>query len=146
MWDSLLEDTTHKDNHRRAIATQLLCNLAKSDPENRMLEDFPVIVAVTKDDKFVTARHTLQSLWKVGGVSSGHQELVLKHLEERFKHCVDEKNYTFIRYDIIQGLRNLYDVVDEEEIKEKALKLIELEQDPKYYRNIPKYGKVYNAY
>ncbi|WP_337193937.1 hypothetical protein [Pontibacillus yanchengensis] len=55
--------------------------------------------------------------------------MVLKHLEERFKHCVDEKNYTFIRYDIIQGLRNLYDVVDEEEIKEKALKLIELEQD-----------------
>ena len=39
-----------------------------------------------------------------------------------------------IRYDIIQSLRNLYDAaaVKDEKIKEKALELIETEEDIKY--------------
>ena len=33
-WDGLIKDLTHKDNHVRAIAAQVLANLAKSDPGN----------------------------------------------------------------------------------------------------------------
>src|SRR5688572_33171530 len=66
VWDNVLANLTHKDNHNRAIAAQLLCNLAKSDPENRILHDFDKLLEVTKDKRFVTARHCLQSLWKVG--------------------------------------------------------------------------------
>jgi hypothetical protein len=36
-WDQAVENLSHKDNHNRAIASQLLCNLAKSDPENRIM-------------------------------------------------------------------------------------------------------------
>jgi hypothetical protein len=31
VWDGLVENLRHKDNHQRAIAAQVLCNLAKSD-------------------------------------------------------------------------------------------------------------------
>lgn len=61
-WDDLVKDLRHKDNHVRAIAAQILCNLAKSDPQNRMVKDFPALLAVTKDERFVTARHCMQSL------------------------------------------------------------------------------------
>jgi hypothetical protein len=54
------------DNHQRAIAAQALSNPAKSDHKLRMLKDFDKLMAVTKDERFVTARHSLQSLWKVG--------------------------------------------------------------------------------
>jgi hypothetical protein len=64
VWDQLIKDLTHPDNHQRSRAAQFLCSLAKSDPEKRMLEDFPAVWAVTKDKKFVTARHSLQSIWK----------------------------------------------------------------------------------
>lgn len=37
-----------------------------------------------------------------------------------------------IRYDIIQDLRNLYNEVKDETIKEQALSLIEMEEDAKY--------------
>jgi hypothetical protein len=37
-----------------------------------------------------------------------------------------------IRYDIIQGLRKLYDEVTDEKVREKALELIETEEDLKY--------------
>src|SRR4030042_2137410 len=62
-WDELIENLRDKDNHQRVIAAQVLCNLAKSDPQDRMLKDFGAILAVTKGERFVTARHCLQSIW-----------------------------------------------------------------------------------
>ena len=131
-WDGLLADLRHNDNHVRAIAAQVLCNLAMSDSEKRMLKDFPALLAVTKDERFVTARHCLQALWKVGAAGREQQQLVVDGLAGRFKECATEKNCTLIRYDIIQDLRNLYDVVKDEAIKEKALELVASEEDLKY--------------
>ena len=132
VWDEMVESLSHKDNHVRAIAAQVLCNLARSDPENRMLKDFEALLAVTKDKRFVTARHCMQSIWKVGAAGKKQKEKLVDGLAGRFKECVTEKNCTLIRYDIIQGFRNLYDEVKDEKVREKALELIETEDDLKY--------------
>jgi hypothetical protein len=139
-WDELVEGLTHKDNHVRAISSQLLSNLAKSDPKDRMLKDFDKLLAVTKDEKFVTARHCLQSIWKVGLGGKNSQQLVVKGLEKRFHECATEKNCTLIRYDILVGLHNLYTATTSSEIQEKALELIETEADLKYRK---KYASVW---
>jgi len=131
IWDELVAGVRHKDNHVRAISAQVLANLAKSDPKNRMKKDFPALMAVTGDEKFVTARHTLQSIWKVGREKK-MQKTVVDALADWFKNCIIHKNCTLIRYDIIQDFRNLYDEVGDEKIKERALALIETEEDPKY--------------
>lgn len=141
VWDQLVKGLRHKDNHVRAISAQILANIAKSDPQNRMQKDFPALMAVTRDEKFVTARHTLQSIWKVGAEPS-MRKTVVEALEKRFKDCITEKNWTLIRYDIIQALRNLYDQVKDEQIKEKALALIESEEDTKYKK---KYAGVWKT-
>jgi len=142
VWDKLAEGLTHPDNHVRAIAAQVLCNLAKSDLKNRMLKDFDALLAVTKDKKFVTARHCLQSIWKVGAAGKKQQKILVEGLELRFKECITEKNCTLIRYDIIQGLRKLYDEVRDEKVREKALELIETEEDFKYRK---KYASVWRS-
>src|SRR5687768_3743208 len=54
VWDEMVENLSHKDNHNRAISAQILCNLAKSDPKNRMQKDFEKLLVVTKDERFVT--------------------------------------------------------------------------------------------
>ena len=131
-WDELLTNLTHPDNHNRAIAAQILCNLAKSDPKNRALKDFDKLLEVTKDERFVTARHCLQSLWKVGVAGKKHQKIYLEGLERRFRECRTEKNCTLIRYDILQSFRNVYDEIADETIKDKAVELTEIEEDPKY--------------
>jgi hypothetical protein len=140
VWDELVAGLRHKDNHVRAISAQVLCSLAKSDPENRMQKDFPALMAVTKDERFVTARHCLQSIWKVGASGEKMQKTVVEAFAERFRNCAAEKNCTLIRYDIIQGLRNLYNEAQDESIKQKALELIETEEDLKYRR---KYASVW---
>lgn len=132
VWDEMVETLSHKDNHQRAIAAQVLCNLAKSDPENRMLKDFDALLAVTKDKRFVTARHCMQAIWKVGAAGKNQQKKVVDGLEGRIEECITEKNGTLIRYDIIQGLRNLYEVGKDENVRQKALELIETEEDTKY--------------
>ncbi len=132
VWDELLENLHHANNHQRAIAVQLLCNLARSDPEQRMFKDFGALFAVTKDERFVTARHSLQAIWKVALAGQQHQQMVVERLAGRFRDCVTEKNCTLIRYDILQALRNLYDAVQDEQLREAALGLIATEEDSKY--------------
>jgi hypothetical protein len=132
VWDDLLKALTDEDNRLRSIAAQLLCNLAKSDPDGRMLKDFAAVLAVTRDEKFVTARHCLLALWKVGLVSEKQRRLVVRGLAARFADCAVEKNATLIRFDIVRGLRKLYDEVKDDAIRARALELIETESDLKY--------------
>ncbi len=107
VWDGFVKDLGDRDNHVRAIAAQLLCGLAKDDPRNQMLKDVDARMAVTRDERSVTARHCLQSLWKVGTAGKTQQKMVVDRLAVRFAGCAAEKNCTLIRYDILQGLRNL---------------------------------------
>jgi ribosomal protein L17 len=139
-WDELLEGLQHKDNHVRAICAQVLCNLAKSDPKKRMLRDVDALITVTKDERFVTARHCLQSLWKVGVVEPEQRKKLVDGLAARFRECPSEKNGTLIRFDIAQGLRRLYDEVKDEQVRRTALELIETETDLKYRK---KYAAVW---
>ncbi len=131
-WEKLLAGLKDKDNRTRAIASQVLSNLAKSDPDQRMLKDFAALLAVTKDERFVTARHCLQSLWKVGVAGDEQRQVYLDGLAQRFEECASEKNCTLIRYDIEESLGKVYDVVHDDALRDKALALIESEPDAKY--------------
>jgi hypothetical protein len=66
--------------------------------------------------------------------------MVLSGLARRFQDCAAEKNCTLIRFDIISGLRKLYNATNDEEIKQSALELIETEADSKYRK---KYSSVW---
>ncbi|RKH63258.1 hypothetical protein [Corallococcus llansteffanensis] len=132
VWEDLLALLREGDNHQRAIAAQVLSNLARSDTQGRMLKDLDRLMAVTKDEKFVTARHSLQTLWRVATASKPLQAAVVDRLTRRFRECLTEKNGTLIRYDILEVFRKTYDVAPDESLKELALKLIETEEDPKY--------------
>ena len=132
VWDEMVAGLTHNDNHVRAIAAQVLCNLAKSDPRERILQEFDALLEVTRDDRFVTARHCMQALWKIGVAGKKQQKIYMDGLEQRFHECITEKNCTLIRYDITQSMRNVYNAVKDEKIREKALELIETEEDVKY--------------
>ena len=141
VWDELVADLTHKDNHIRSIASQLLPNLAAhSDPEQRILQDFEKLLNVTRDSRGVTARHSLQAIWKVGLAGDIQRKMLLEGLEQRFDEAGTHKTGTLTRYDIAQGLRNLYDATHDAEIREHALALIETEPDLKYRK---KYATVW---
>ncbi|MCC6509336.1 MAG: hypothetical protein IT423_09530 [Pirellulaceae bacterium] len=132
--DEVFAQLTNKNNRHRSIAAQVLCNLAKSDHSERILRDFKQLFEVVKDERFVTARHALQSMWKVACVSERHRKKVLAAFEGWFLECVTHPNCTLIRYDILEGLRKLYDVAPSPTLLAMANDLIALEQDVKYQK------------
>ena len=134
IWDDLLRTLVDGDNRQRSIASQVLSNLAKSDPRQRMVKDLAALLEVTKDERFVTARHCLQSLWKVGVAGEPQRKALLKGLGGRFKECGTEKNCTLIRYDILMVLRRVYDLAGDEQIRALAQRLIATEEDLKYQK------------
>ena len=130
-WNEIVDGLTHKDNHVRAITSQILTHLAKSDPKGRIFKDYDKLLNVTKDDRFVTVRHCMQSLWNVAVVDEKQQKLYMDGMEKRFKECVTEKNGKLIRYDILVSMRNVYNEAGDESIREKAQALIASEKDVK---------------
>jgi hypothetical protein len=134
VWDELVLALGHKEGRNRSIAVQLLCNLAMSDPEHRVLRDFDSLLAITKDPKYVTARHALQASWRIGLAGPKHQAKVVRALEARFAGCAREKNCTLTRYDIIEGLRRLRDATGDAQLQQVAVRLIATEPDAKYRR------------
>jgi len=142
VWDDLLRLTAKGDNRQRSIAGQLLSNLAKSDPESRIVRDAERLIAVTRDERFVTARHVLLSLWKIAIVGNRQRMAILDGLVRRFKECTSEKNVTLIRYDIQCVFKKIYEVTADENLRTIAEQFINLEEDAKYKK---KYASVWRS-
>lgn len=137
VWDELREWMKEEDPDKRSAGAQLLAGLAISDPQDRILEDFSLLWEITYEQKLIAARQALQSVWRVGLGGEEQLSLVLHHMTERFA-LTDETNYELIRYDIITGLRLLYDFTEEEVVKETAEQLIEMEEEESYKKKYRK--------
>jgi len=132
VWDDVVAHLSAKDNHDRSIAAQLLSRLASSDPEQRIALDFEALLGVTRDERFVTARHALLSLWRVGLAGAEQRGMLLRGLEQRFEECPAEKNCTLIRHDIVVVLGKLFNATGNPAVEALALELIGQETDEKY--------------
>lgn len=141
VWNDVLALTKTGDNHQRTLAVQLLAALAKSDIQNRLVKDYYNVIAVTYDECFTTARHSLKALWKIGVANLHLKGLVIRELTNRFLTCRNEKNCKLIRYDIIEVFRKMYDTLNDESIEDTVELLIDFEEEPKYQQ---KYRKLWN--
>jgi hypothetical protein len=142
VWEDLLARLNHENSYQRSIAIMLLCNLAKSDRENRLGGSLNQLLAHTKDEKFITSRQCIQNLWKAAAADQANRGKVLKHLEKRFKECAGEKHANLLRQDIIQSIKSLYVMDKDEALIDMAQSLIAGEEDEK---NRKKYEAVLKA-
>jgi hypothetical protein len=131
VWDQMVGDLSHRDGHKRAFAAQMLARLAISDPENRMRRDFAALAAVMKDEKTVTARHTLQSIWRVALAGPDRRTLVVDALAQRFRECPSGKNASLVRTDVVTALGRLFRATGDPSIEARAQRLIASEKDEK---------------
>ncbi|TQS46069.1 hypothetical protein [Cryptosporangium phraense] len=137
-WDEVVAHLDDPDHHNRSLAAQWLCNLASQDASGRIETDLDALMAVTRDPRFVTARHALQSLWKIGLGGAGQRRLILERIDGRFRESAGEKNGTLIRSDLVESLRRLFDATADPDVEATARALVECEPDPKYQRKLRK--------
>jgi len=141
VWDDVKSHLTDRDNHNRAIAGQLLCNLAAHDTGDRILGDLPGLVTVTRDPRFVTARHTLRSLWKIGLAGEKQRGGLLEALRARYRDSFDEKNGTLVRSDLVESLCRLHDAVPDEDVSALAHEIIDAEPEEKCRRKYARFWR-----
>jgi hypothetical protein len=127
VWPDLLDDLSAREGSTRAFAAQMLARLAISDPDGRMLNDFPRLASVMNDEKTVTARHTLQSLWRIGRAGAAQRELVVSAMVARFEGCADEKGARLVRRDVVAALGRLWRATAEASVRERADALVDAE-------------------
>jgi hypothetical protein len=132
VWDSLLEKLKNENSYQRSIGIMLLCNLAKSDREDRLKLSLDRLLAHTKDEKFITSRQCIQNIWKAAATTRANREEVLKHLEKRFMECEQEKHYNLLRQDMIQSFVMLNQHTEDRKLLARAQTLVEKEQNAKY--------------
>jgi hypothetical protein len=132
VWDDLFERLNHSNSYQRTIAILVLCNLAKSDAQHRLDSSLDLLLAHTKDDKFITSRQCLQNIWKIAAASPQNRDKVIAHLEKRFSECASEAHFNLLRQDIVQSFRLLYDHEKDPELIIKAQGLIKQESEEKY--------------
>lgn len=131
VWDLMLEKLNHENSYQRSIGILLLCNLAKSDTEDRLRSALERLLVHTKDEKFITSRQCIQNIWKTAATNKNNREKVVKHLEKRFVGCADEKHYNLLRQDIIQSLVSLSNLEGHDGLLPNIQMLIAKESDAK---------------
>jgi CO dehydrogenase/acetyl-CoA synthase beta subunit len=132
VWNDLVDKLENKNSYQRSIAILVLCNLAKSDSENRIEECIHHLLAHTRDEKFITSRQCIQNIWKVAASNSYAREMILKQLGKQFAECAGEKHYNLIRLDIIQSIRLLYDYEQDDRLLAWAKEMSKTEKEEKY--------------
>ena len=138
-WDDLVAHLTDADNHVRSIAAQLLCNIAAHRPIAR--SDLDALLTVTKDPRFVTARHSLRSLWRIGLAGPEQRRELLDVVTRRYQDSFGEKNGTLVRSDLVETLRLLHDATGDEAVRSAATGLIAAEPDEKYRKKYAKFWR-----
>lgn len=131
-WPQLVPLLKHKDNRVRSIAGQTLCELAPYASAAVVKRDLDKLVKATQDERFVTARHILLSMWRIGQADAQMRKLLLARLSDRSAATATEKNGTLVRYDIHCTLRKLFDATADPTVKVAAMALMSHEPDEKY--------------
>jgi hypothetical protein len=134
IWSDVVGHLSSADNHDRSIAAQVLCRLAKSDPGERLRGDLPALLAVTRDERFVTARHALQALWEVGVAGAWQRGAAVEAFRDLFRECEGQKACRIVRADIVVGLKRLFEATADEAVRDVAEALMASEADEKHRR------------
>jgi hypothetical protein len=132
VWDELFEKLKSENSFQRSIGIMVICNLAKSDTQDRLRNCLDLLLAHTRDEKFITSRQCIQHIWKIAATGEPVRTRVIVHLEKRFRECADEKHYNLIRTDVIQSIRNLSDATQDATLLTRAQNLIVEAKDEKY--------------
>ncbi|MTI47904.1 MAG: hypothetical protein FH761_08690 [Firmicutes bacterium] len=128
----LAKKLNSNNSYQRSIGILLLCNLAKSDNNNKIADILNDILAHTFDEKFITSRQCIQNIWKIAILDRKYEKQIVKHLKKQYIDCRDERHFSLIRQDIINALNSIYKNNSDENLKREILRLIESEESEKY--------------
>lgn len=136
--DDILLKLQSKNAFQRSIGMMLICNLAKSDTENRTKAYLPKIIELLSDDKIMVKRQTIQNIWKIAISTNELETEVINLLISKYLKCINEKHYNLVRADILESLLKINNFKESLCPINKIKELIDLEQNISYSKSYKK--------
>jgi hypothetical protein len=135
--EALAAKLTDENSYQRSIGAMLLANLAKSEgKKGEFGKLLPGLMRLVDDEKFITERQYLQSVWKVALVDPAYKKKIVAQLESEFAACAAKKHANLLRLDIVAGLAKIMGGTGEAGMRREIEALIateEGERDRKKY-------------
>lgn len=121
-WESMACAAIHKNSHLRSLAGQLMCRLViNNDREQLFFKYEQLIKNLCQDDIFITARHTIRSLWFIALGSDEHFKWYVSYIKSRYIASFSEKNGPMIRFDLFEGCMSAIEILEETTIRKHQL-------------------------
>jgi hypothetical protein len=120
------------NSYQRSIGAMLLANLAKSEgKKGEFGKLLPALMGLVDDEKFITERQYLQSVWKVALVDPAYEKQIVAQLRAEFAACAAKKHANLLRLDIVAGLAKIMAGTGEAGMRPEIEALIATEEGEK---------------
>ena len=136
-WFMLVEKLSSENSYQRTIGLTLLANLCKNDHEQRIANIIDEYLNHFNDEKFITARLCIQSVWKIAVTNNNLRRKIIDSLENSYRENIHLKTHpNLIRQDIVDSLEKIMTGTKDERVKEAAARLIAEETDEKVIKKL----------
>lgn len=141
--EELAAKLADENSYQRSIGAMLLANLAKSEgKKGEFGKLLPGLMRLVDDEKFITERQYLQSVWKVALVDPAYKKKIVAQLEAEFAASAAKKHANLLRLDIVTSLSRIMAGTGEAGMRREIEALIAAEKDEKERK---KYAAALNA-
>jgi len=124
------------NSYQRSIGAMLLANLAKSEgKKGEFGKLLPALMGLVDDEKFITERQYLQSVWKVALVDPAYEKRIVAQLKSEFAACAAKKHANLLRLDIVAGLAKIMAGTGKAGMRREIEALIATEEGEKERKN-----------
>ncbi len=139
-WLDLIGKLSSDNSYQRSIGLMLLANLAKSDHENRISEILLKFFDCFNDEKFITSRQCIQSIWKIAICNKSNCGRIVAELERTYYENIHLRSHgNLIKDDVIFSLSQITKHLNDKTTFDIAKKLIADEIDPKIIKSLSKH-------
>jgi hypothetical protein len=79
-WDVLAQKLNSDNSYQRSLGVMLMAENIRWDSEGKFAASLSKYLACCSDEKFITARQTMQALTKIAGITKAYNKTIAQHI------------------------------------------------------------------
>ncbi len=99
-WDVLAQKLDSENSYQRSLGVMLLAENIRWDSEGKFGASLSKYLACCSDEKFITARQTLQALIKIAGTTKEYNKTIANHISTLDISKYKENQQSLLKKDI----------------------------------------------
>jgi hypothetical protein len=99
-WDVLAQKLDNDNSYQRSLGVMLMAENIRWDSEGKFAASLSKYLACCSDEKFITARQTMQALTKIAGITKAYNKAIAKHISSLDLSKYKDNQQSLLKKDI----------------------------------------------